>query len=65
MSAGVQRVRQLDIRAAQREETPMKLRKGLVPLLLFALVLAAWAIYTVVSHDPAPMENGESIFPGL
>lgn len=40
----------------------MKLRKGMVPLLLFALVFTAWAIYTVVGNDPAPMENGQSIF---
>lgn len=40
----------------------MKLRKGMVPLILFLLVFAAWAVYTVVAHDPAPMENGASIF---
>jgi hypothetical protein len=49
-------------RGAQETQTPMKLRKGMVPLILFALVFAAWAIYTVVSNDPAPMENGESVF---
>jgi len=40
----------------------MKLRKGLVPLLLFVAALAAWAIYTVLTNDPAPMEKGESVF---
>jgi hypothetical protein len=40
----------------------MKLRKGMVPLILFALVFAAWAIYTVANNDSVPMENGESIF---
>lgn len=40
----------------------MKLRKGLVPLILFAAVFAAWAICTVVANDGVPMENGESIF---
>jgi len=40
----------------------MKLRKGVVPLLLFALVFAAWAVYTVATKDPVPMENGESVF---
>lgn len=40
----------------------MKLRKGMAPLILFALGFAAWAVYMVVSKDPVPMENGESIF---
>jgi hypothetical protein len=41
----------------------MKIRKGLVPLILFALVFAGWAIYTVINNDPAPMEKeGESVF---
>ena len=40
----------------------MKLRKGVVPLILFAIVFAAWAAYMVVSGDRVPMENGESIF---
>lgn len=39
----------------------MKLRKGLVPLILFAIVAAAVA-YTVASRDRVPMENGEFIF---
>lgn len=41
---------------------PMKLRKGMVPLILFAIVFAAWAVYTVTSHDRVPMENSESTF---
>lgn len=41
----------------------MKLRKGLVPLILFALVFAAWAVYTVATNDVVPMEKeGESVF---
>jgi hypothetical protein len=40
----------------------MKLRKGLVPLILFAAIFAAWAVYTVASRDRVPMEKGESIF---
>ena len=40
----------------------MKLRKGMVPLLLFVVAFAAWAAYMVVSNDPVPMENSESIF---
>ena len=40
----------------------MKLRKGMVPLILFAIVFAAWAVYTVVNHERVPMENGESVF---
>jgi hypothetical protein len=40
----------------------MKLRKGMVPLILFVAAFAAWAAYMVVSNDPVPMENGESIF---
>jgi hypothetical protein len=40
----------------------MKLRKGVVPLLLFAMAAAAWAIYTVAVHYRVPMENGESVF---
>jgi hypothetical protein len=40
----------------------MKLRKGVVPLILFVAAFVAWAAYTVVTKDPAPMENGESVF---
>lgn len=41
----------------------MKLRKGVVPLLLFAIGAAAWAIYMVASNDRVPMEKaGESVF---
>jgi len=40
----------------------MKLRKGLVPIILFALAAATWAIYTFAAHDRVPMEKGESIF---
>jgi hypothetical protein len=41
----------------------MKLRKGVVPLLLFALAAAAYATYTFVSNDPVPMEKaGECVF---
>jgi hypothetical protein len=40
----------------------MKLRKGLVPLILFVLLFAGWAVYVVVSKDSTPMENGESVF---
>jgi hypothetical protein len=41
----------------------MKLRKGVLPLLLFAIAFVGWAIYTVVTTDPVPMEKeGESVF---
>lgn len=40
----------------------MKLRKGVVPLILFAIAAAAWGAYRVVTHDRVPMENGESVF---
>ncbi len=41
----------------------MKLRKGVVPLIIFAIAAGAYAIYVFVSGDPAPMERpGESIF---
>jgi hypothetical protein len=39
----------------------MKLRKGVVPLVLFVVAFAAWAIYTAATNDPVPMENGQSI----
>ena len=40
----------------------MKLRKGLVPLIIFAIAATAFAAYTFLGRDRAPMENGESIF---
>ena len=40
----------------------MKLRKGLVPLIIFAIAATVFAAYTFFGRDRAPMENGESIF---
>lgn len=41
----------------------MKLRKGIVPLILFAVAAAAFAFYTYVGQNPVPMEKeGESVF---
>jgi hypothetical protein len=38
----------------------MKIRKGVVPLILVAILAAGWAIYTFGMRDRVPMENGES-----
>lgn len=41
----------------------MKLRKGVVPLILFAIAAAAYAFYTFAGQDRVPMEKeGESVF---
>ena len=41
----------------------MKLRKGVVPLILFAIAVLAYAIYAFAGRDRAPMEKaGESVF---
>jgi hypothetical protein len=41
----------------------MKLRKGIVPLILFAIAAAAFAIYTYAGRDRVPMEKeGEAVF---
>jgi hypothetical protein len=40
----------------------MKFRKGLLPLIIFAIAATAFAAYTYLGRDRAPMENGESIF---
>ena len=40
----------------------MKLRKGVVPLILFALIATAAAYVMFGNSDPVPMENGGSIF---
>lgn len=40
----------------------MRLRKGVVPLIIFLLLAAGAVTYWVVTHDQVPMENGESIF---
>lgn len=40
----------------------MKLRKGVVPLILFVLLAAGVGVYMVMSNERVPMENGESIF---
>jgi hypothetical protein len=55
-------VRQLDIGTPCAEEDGMKLRKGVVPLILFAIAAAAYAIYAIAGQDRVPMEKGESVF---
>lgn len=40
----------------------MKIRKGLVPLIIFAIAATAFAAYTFLGRDRVPLENGEQIF---
>jgi hypothetical protein len=40
----------------------MKIRRGVIPLILFAIVAAGAAYVLFVDRDPAPIENGGSIF---
>jgi hypothetical protein len=41
----------------------MKIRKGLIPLIIFAIAASAYAAFTFLGRDPAPMEKpGESVF---
>ncbi len=41
----------------------MRLRKGMVPLILFVIAAAAFALYTFAGQDRVPIEKaGESIF---
>jgi hypothetical protein len=54
--------RPLDIRVQTGNRSCMKLRKGLLPLIIFALAATAFAAYTFLGRDRAPMEDGRSIF---
>lgn len=41
----------------------MKIRKGVVPLILFLIAATAYAVYAFVGQDQVPMEKtGDSIF---
>lgn len=41
----------------------MKLRKGVVPLILFGVAAAVWAYFTFAGQDRVPLEKpGEAVF---